>query len=279
MAGTFVDWRRGRPPCSQVSSCEYPLGPMRRGAFTRRADVRAGSAAPLPPWWDDLERERPRPHVTQGKACTTDYGQAIDPEVACARRGRCSRRGHHRRSPLDTLRRSGQRPRRDLHAYDELLPRMPVTDPRRVWRRPVRVRYGSCRSCHGTARKEEKPRSRRCVGVVLASGGGSGANDPRQMPCAADISRCSQPHLPPSQQRSSSDEFPQPPVSRPGRIGDRLPPPRRDLAPENTVTPRRLARGTIMGSANYIGRVGGLALALGVGFAVATEALVWRRLI
>jgi MGT family glycosyltransferase len=40
-----------------------------------------GSAAPLPPWWDDLDGTRPVVHVTQGTIANTDYRQLITPTL------------------------------------------------------------------------------------------------------------------------------------------------------------------------------------------------------
>ena len=64
------------------ASLEYPRPDL--AATTRFVGVlpQAGSGAPLPPWWDDLDATRPIVHVTQGAIDNHDFGRLVRPTLA-----------------------------------------------------------------------------------------------------------------------------------------------------------------------------------------------------
>jgi MGT family glycosyltransferase len=129
LPGPMLDWGLRAEAIVQFSvpSFEYPrsdapaslrfVGPL--GA--------AGSLAPLPDWWDDLDGTRPVIHVTQGTAANRDYTQVIAPTlqaladedvlVTVTTGGR----------PLDTLPPLPANARAaEFLPYDDLLPRTDV---------------------------------------------------------------------------------------------------------------------------------------------------------
>jgi MGT family glycosyltransferase len=129
LPGTFVDWGRRADAIVQftVSSFEYPLSDAPAELHFVGPLSAAGSQAPLPPWWADLDGCRPVIHVTQGTLANIDYAQAIAPTlraladedvlVVVATGGR----------PLDTLPPLPANARAATYLpYDELLPRTAV---------------------------------------------------------------------------------------------------------------------------------------------------------
>lgn len=64
-----------------VESFEYPRSDAPPQLHFAGPLSATGSAAPLPPWWDDLDGSRPVVHVTQGTVANTDYEQLIAPTL------------------------------------------------------------------------------------------------------------------------------------------------------------------------------------------------------
>jgi UDP:flavonoid glycosyltransferase YjiC (YdhE family) len=129
MPGTLTTWGRRADALVQftVPSFEYPLSdPPPEHHFAGPMSA-AGSQAPLPEWWGDLDGTRPVVHVTQGTIANVDYAQAIAPTlraladedvlVVVSTGGR----------PLDTLPPLPANARAAMFLpYDELLPRTAV---------------------------------------------------------------------------------------------------------------------------------------------------------
>ena len=129
MPYTFIDWGRHVDAIVQftVEAFEYALSDAPPHVHFVGPLSATGSAAPLPPWWDELDGTRPVIHVTQGTVANTDYDQAIAPTlraladddvlVVVSTGGR----------PLDTLPALPANARAaEFLPYDELLPRTAV---------------------------------------------------------------------------------------------------------------------------------------------------------
>lgn len=129
MPCTMAGWGRRADALVQfgVPSFEYPLSDAPPGLYFAGPLSPAGSQAPLPEWWSDLDGTRPVIHVTQGTVANTDYEQLIAPTlraladenvlVVVATGGR----------PLDTLPPLPANARAAMYLpYDELLPRTAV---------------------------------------------------------------------------------------------------------------------------------------------------------
>jgi UDP:flavonoid glycosyltransferase YjiC (YdhE family) len=127
--GEPADWGRRADAIAQfgVRSFEYPRSDAPEHLFYTGPLSAAGSYAPLPDWWGDLDGSRPVVHVTQGTVANIDYNQAIAPTlralaaedvlVVVATGGR----------PLETLPILPGNARAALYLpYDELLPRTSV---------------------------------------------------------------------------------------------------------------------------------------------------------
>jgi MGT family glycosyltransferase len=129
MPGTLTTWGRRADALVQftVPSFEYPLSDAPPEHHFAGPLSAAGSQAPLPEWWGDLDGTRSVVHVTQGTIANFDYEQAIAPTlralagddvlVVVATGGR----------PLDTLPPLPANARAAPYLpYDELLPRTAV---------------------------------------------------------------------------------------------------------------------------------------------------------
>jgi MGT family glycosyltransferase len=83
MPGTFPNWGRRADALVQFSapSFEYPRSDAPPNLHYIGSLSAAGSQAPLPEWWADLDGTRPVVHVTQGTAANTDYEQVIAPTL------------------------------------------------------------------------------------------------------------------------------------------------------------------------------------------------------
>jgi len=110
-----------------VPSFEYPRSDAPSNLHFVGPLSAAGSQAPLPPWWPELDGSRPVVHVTQGTVANTDYDQVIAPTlraladedvlVVVATGGR----------PVETLPPMPANARAaEFLPYDELLPRTSV---------------------------------------------------------------------------------------------------------------------------------------------------------
>ena len=129
MPGTLMTWGRRADAFVQftVPSFEYPLSdPALEHHFVGPLSA-AGSKAPRPDWWADLDGSRPVVHATQGTVANIDYDQVIAPTlraladddvlVVVSTGGR----------PLDTLPPLPGNARAATYLpYDELLPRTAV---------------------------------------------------------------------------------------------------------------------------------------------------------
>jgi MGT family glycosyltransferase len=129
MPGTLMTWGRRADALVQftVPSFEYPLSDAPPEHHFAGPLSAAGSQAPLPEWWADLDGSKPVVHVTQGTIANLDYDQAITPTlealadedvlVVVSTGGR----------PLDTLPPLPANARAAMYLpYDELLPRTAV---------------------------------------------------------------------------------------------------------------------------------------------------------
>jgi len=86
-----------------------------------------GSAAPLPPWWDELDGTRPVVHVTQGTVANVDYDQLIAPTLRALADEDLTVVVSTGGRPLDTLPVLPANARAATFLpYDELLPRTDV---------------------------------------------------------------------------------------------------------------------------------------------------------
>jgi MGT family glycosyltransferase len=129
MPGTLMTWGRRADALVHftVPSFEYPISDAPAEYHFAGPLSAAGSQAPLPEWWADLDGGKPVVHVTQGTAANLDYSQAISPTleamadedvlVVVATGGRA----------LDTLPPLPANARAATYLpYDELLPRTSV---------------------------------------------------------------------------------------------------------------------------------------------------------
>ncbi len=129
MPGTIFDWGRRADALVQFSvpSFEYPMTDSPTTLYFAGPLSAAGSRAPLPQWWSDLDGTRPVIHVTQGTLANTDYEQVIAPTLrALAHQDVLVvvATGHR---PLDTLPPLPANARAATYLpYDELLPRTAV---------------------------------------------------------------------------------------------------------------------------------------------------------
>jgi UDP:flavonoid glycosyltransferase YjiC (YdhE family) len=124
-----LDWPRHADAIAQftVPAFEYPRSDAPETLHFVGPVSASGSAAPLPPWWDEIDGSRPVVHVTQGTIANRDYRQIIAPTlealagddllVAVSTGGRS----------LDTLPPLPANARAAAYLpYDELLPRTDV---------------------------------------------------------------------------------------------------------------------------------------------------------
>ena len=219
LPGTFVDWGRRADAIVQftVPSFEYPRSdPPAELHFVGPLSA-AGSQAPLPPWWADLDGGRPVIHVTQGTLANTDYAQAIAPTlralagddvlVVVATGGR----------PLDTLPPLPANARAATYLpYDELLPRTAVYVTNGGYGGvQYALRYGV--PIVATGGKEDKPE----VGARVAwSGVGRRIRSERPSPRALHrdiLAVLNQPHYRHASRRVAADMSARPRLRRPGR--------------------------------------------------------------
>jgi UDP:flavonoid glycosyltransferase YjiC (YdhE family) len=79
----IMDWLRHAEAIVQftVPEFEYPLSDAPATLRFAGPLSAVGSAAPLPPWWDDLDGSRPVVHVTQGTIANRGYRQIIAPTL------------------------------------------------------------------------------------------------------------------------------------------------------------------------------------------------------
>ncbi len=125
----ILDWASIADAVVQFSvpAFEYPRSDAPATLHFAGPISAAGSRAPRPGWWADLDRGRPVIHVTQGTIANKDYSQLIGPTlealadddvmVVVSTGGR----------PLDTLPPlPGNARAAEYLAYDELLPRTDV---------------------------------------------------------------------------------------------------------------------------------------------------------
>jgi hypothetical protein len=182
MSFTMTDWGRRADALVQ-----FTAPPERHFAGPLGA---AGSRAPIPGWWADLDETQPVVHVTQGTIANIDYGQAIAPTlralaeedvlVVVTTGGR----------PLDTLPTLRANARAATYLpYDELLPRTAVYVTNGGYGGvQYALRYGV--PIVVTGGKEDK---RRSVPESRgpASDGGSEVSTRRRARCAATSSPCS----------------------------------------------------------------------------------------
>ncbi|OBK95282.1 glycosyl transferase [Mycobacterium asiaticum] len=126
---SLIDWCGHADAIVQftIPSFEYPRSDAPATLHFAGPLGAAGSQAPLPDWWSDLDGSRPVVHVTQGTVANVDYRQAIAPTltaladedvlVVVSTGGR----------PLDTLPPLPENARAAMFLpYDELLPRTDV---------------------------------------------------------------------------------------------------------------------------------------------------------
>jgi MGT family glycosyltransferase len=129
MTVDLLNWARRFDAIVQftVAEFEYPRYDAPANLHFAGPLSATGSAAPLPPWWGELDGARPIVHVTQGTVANVDYEQLIAPTlralggedvtVVVATGGR----------PLDTLPALPANARAaEFLPYDELLPRTAV---------------------------------------------------------------------------------------------------------------------------------------------------------
>jgi UDP:flavonoid glycosyltransferase YjiC (YdhE family) len=129
MPGTIFDWGRRADALVQfsVSSFEYPLTDTPTNLHFAGPLSAAGSRAPLPQWWSDLDGTRPVIHVTQGTLANTDYEQVIAPTLRALADEDVLVVAATGRRPLDTLPPLPNNARAATYLpYDELLPRTAV---------------------------------------------------------------------------------------------------------------------------------------------------------
>ena len=240
MPGTFVDWGRRADALVQftVPSFEYPRSDTPPALYFVGPLSAAGSQAPLPPWWADLDGRRPVIHVTQGTFANTDYRQAIAPTllglagddvlIVVATGGR----------PLDTLPPLPANARAATYLpYDELLPRTAVYVTNGGYGGvQYALRYGV--PVVTTGGKEDKPE----VGARVAwSGVGRRIRSERPSPRALRrdvLAVLNQSHYRQASRRVAADMSNAPGLSGLADIVDRLAATPTRSAPENTVAPR-----------------------------------------
>jgi UDP:flavonoid glycosyltransferase YjiC (YdhE family) len=81
--GALADWGRRADALVQftVPSFEYPRSDAPATMHFAGPLSAAGSQAPLPPWWGDVDGSRPVIHVTQGTVANIDYENLIVPTL------------------------------------------------------------------------------------------------------------------------------------------------------------------------------------------------------
>jgi UDP:flavonoid glycosyltransferase YjiC (YdhE family) len=240
MPGTFMDWGRRADALVQltVPSFEYHRSDAPAELHFVGPLSAAGSQAPLPPWWADLDGSRPVIHVTQGTLANTDYAQAIAPTlhalagddvlVVVTTGGR----------PLDTLPPLPANARAATYLpYDQLLPRTAVYVTNGGYGGvQYALRYGV--PIVATGGKEDKPE----VGARVAwSGVGRRIRSERPSPRALRrdiLAVLNQSHYRQASRRVAADMSAAPGFAGVATIVDRLAANPTRSAPEHTVTPR-----------------------------------------
>jgi MGT family glycosyltransferase len=240
LPGTFVDWGRRADAIVQftVPSFEYPRSDAPAELYFVGPLSAAGSQAPRPPWWADLDGSRPVIHVTQGTLANTDYAQAIAPTllalagedvlVVVSTGGR----------PLDTLPPLPANARAATYLpYDELLPRTAVYVTNGGYGGvQYALRYGV--PIVATGGKEDKPE----VGARVAwCGVARRIRSERPSPRALHrdiLAVLNQSHYRQASRRVAADISAAPGFAGLADIVDRLAVTPTRSAPENTVTPR-----------------------------------------
>jgi UDP:flavonoid glycosyltransferase YjiC (YdhE family) len=240
MPGTFMDWGRRADALVQltVPSFEYHRSDAPAELHFVGPLSAAGSQAPLPPWWADLDGSRPVIHVTQGTLANIDYAQVIAPTlhalagddvlVVVTTGGR----------PLDTLPPLPANARAATYLpYDQLLPRTAVYVTNGVYGGvQYALRYGV--PIVATGGKEDKPE----VGARVAwSGVGRRIRSERPSPRALRrdiLAVLNQSHYRQASRRMAADMSAAPGFAGMAEIVDRLAAKPTRSAPENTVTPR-----------------------------------------
>jgi MGT family glycosyltransferase len=239
MPGAFADWGRRADALVQftVPSFEYPRSDAPPELYFVGPLSAAGSHAPLPKWWADLDGSRPVVHVTQGTLANTDYDQAIAPTlralagddvlIVVATGGR----------PLDTLPPLPANARAATYLpYDELLPRTAVYVTNGGYGGvQYALRYGV--PIVATGGKEDKPE----VGARVAwSGVGRRLRSEHPTPQALHrdiLAVLNQPHYRQASQRIAAEMSTAPGFAGLVDIVDRVAANPMRSAPENTVTP------------------------------------------
>jgi MGT family glycosyltransferase len=246
MPFTFTNWGRRADALVQftVPSFEYPLSDAPAELHFVGPLSAAGSQAPVPPWWADLDGSRPVVHVTQGTIANVDYGQAIAPTlhalaeqdvlVVVSTGGR----------PLDTLPPLPANARAAQYLpYDELLPRTAVYVTNGGYGGvQYALRYGV--PIVATGGKEDKPE----VGARVAwTGVGRRIRSERPTPRAlrrAILGVLSQPRYREASQRIAADMAVAPGFAGLANVVDRLAANPTRSAPETTFANSKLSATT-----------------------------------
>ncbi|SEH74534.1 glycosyltransferase, MGT family [Mycolicibacterium rutilum] len=129
MPGTFMNWGRRAEALVQftVPAFEYPVSDAPPNRCFAGPLSATGSSAPLPPWWPDLDGDRPVVHVTQGTVANIDYDQAIAPTLSALADDDVLVVVSTGGRPVDTLPPLPDNARAaEYLPYDELLPRTAV---------------------------------------------------------------------------------------------------------------------------------------------------------
>ena len=88
---TATSRRRCRSSTTRAAICPPMCATSARCIPRRRPSFRP------PPWWAELDGDRPVVHVTQGTIDNADLGRLVEPDDRGARRRGRHRGGHHRR--------------------------------------------------------------------------------------------------------------------------------------------------------------------------------------
>jgi UDP:flavonoid glycosyltransferase YjiC (YdhE family) len=126
---TLMDWGCQADALVQFSvpSFEYPRSNAPSTLHFVGPVSTAGSGAPLPSWWSDLDGRRPVIHATQGTLANIDYGQVIAPTLRALADEDVLVVVATGNRPLDTLPPLPANARAATYLpYDELLPRTSV---------------------------------------------------------------------------------------------------------------------------------------------------------
>ena len=222
-----------------VPSFEYPRSDAPAELHFAGPLSATGSQAPLPPWWADLDGNRPVIHVTQGTFANTDYEQVIAPTlqalaaddllVVITTGGR----------PLNTLPPLPDNARAATYLpYDELLPRTAVYVTNGGYGGvQYALRYGV--PIVATGGKEDKPE----VGARVAwSGVGRRIRSERPTPRALRrdiLAVLNQPHYRQASRRVAADMSAASGFDGLADIVDRLRARSKQSAPKNPEAPTR----------------------------------------